>query len=272
MRGGFGRRTGVTSCCFALVVALGHADGRAEQHDAGGEAFSFADGSGTRLLALSAISRPQDPYRAVCPGGRALPVKFVKRTPASANDTGRATAANFEHYPGDLFRIIGGRTRADATCLLIPEGSLGKRAIVRSTPLGNETCNPALAKEVAIQKGRTVARCWRKMLLAPGEELALVLFEGEGKGALASLVLRAPQQMAFMDFPGQDDANSTWRVDDGGMLRPDDFDVLFVMDDGGTREVAVSWAGAEGASLQLLRLEGTGFRPLLRGYRYWMPS
>ncbi len=265
-------RIASASTCLALLCFLSATDAKAAEQDARREAFAFANASGTRLLALSGLSDPGRPYRAVCPGGKVFRVKYVQRKAATSKDTGRDTAANFDNHGGDLFQFVGGRTRPDSTCFLMEEASLKQKTVVTSTPLGNKKCDPAQSKKVADEKGRAVAQCWRKLALGSGKELVLVRFEGRGKSALASLVLLAPTGFAFMDFPGQDDATSTWRVDDGGILEPQDFAILFIMNEGGTMEFGLSWAGAEGAALQLLRLEGKSFRPILEEYRYWVPS
>ena len=258
--------------CLVLLSCLVAGGAGAEGQAARREAFAFANTPGTRLLALSPISHPERPYRAVCPGGKVFRVKFVKRKQATPKDTGRATAANFDNSAGDLFRIVGGRTGGDGTCLLIEDASLNGKTIVKPTSLRDKRCDPLQSKKVADEKGRAVAQCWRKLRLTAGKELLLVLFEGKGKDALASLVLFTPRKLAFMDFPGQNDPTSTWRVDDGGVLEPAYFEVLFILAEGDALEIALSWAGVEGDALRLLKVEAESFQTILEGYRYWAPS
>ena len=52
--------------------------------------------------------------------------------------------------------------------------------------------------------------------------------------------------------PGAD----LWRVDDGGEIHAEGFDVLFLLTRGTTYWMALNWAGAEGSALSLHAAEG----------------
>src|SRR5437588_683389 len=66
---------------------------------------------------------------------------------------------------------------------------------------------------------------------------------------------------------------SVWRVDDQGVFSPGDFAILFVAQLSHACVMAITWAGVEGESDELLLADSTDvFRTVTRAYRYWVPE
>jgi len=98
-------------------------------------------------------------------------------------------------------------------------------------------------------------------------------FEPQGDSLLAGLVVWDDGEFESFDYPARRDPYSAWRVDDEGELCPECFTVLFVLRAESGCWVGLSWAGAEGESLQLLCPAGGGqLRQVVSGYRYLAPQ
>lgn len=102
--------------------------------------------------------------------------------------------------------------------------------------------------------------------------IGLVVFEKKkGQKPLASLVVASKSGLLFEDFPGNDDLQSTWRVDDGGEIDASMFKVLFVTKSKVGYALAYEWFGFEGCSLNVIQQQGGKFRDILSNYRYTAP-
>jgi hypothetical protein len=104
--------------------------------------------------------------------------------------------------------------------------------------------------------------------------LLAVQFATIDSNALASLVVVRDSSLLVQDFPavyrGPDE--SVWRVDDEGMFSPESFAILFVAQLPHAYVMAITWAGAEGESDELLLSDSTDtFRTVIRDYRYCCP-
>jgi hypothetical protein len=101
-----------------------------------------------------------------------------------------------------------------------------------------------------------------------------VEFEPLGRDALASLALADGDRATFADYPAEyrEPGASVWRVDDGGELSPEAFEIVFALQRGAWTALGVSWAGAEGASMTVSISErGEPFREVLNEYWYQAP-
>jgi hypothetical protein len=111
--------------------------------------------------------------------------------------------------------------------------------------------------------------------MAPDTELLAVQFATIDSNALAGLVVVRGRSLLFQDFPavyrGPD--QSVWRVDDEGVFSPRDFAILFVAQLSRSYVMAITWAGTEGESDELLVADSTDmFRTVTKAYRYWVPE
>lgn len=256
---------------FLVVWALAAASG------AGGPpalvgSFAFANERGDELLALDELPEPSRIVRAVCDGGRTLPVKWRSKQERGAQDSGRQTARNFRNTAGDLFRLDG-RVAEDEVCLIVDAGFLTTRTIL-ALRRDESPCDTATRERLTSARGREVSACWLKAVEGGDRRLVLVEFARQGADLLVSLGLLAPAGLAFHDYPARwnEEQISCWRVDDGCRLDPHAFSVLFAYRTAAGRHgLALAWGGPEGQNLELIETEGTAFRTLLEGYRDWAP-
>jgi hypothetical protein len=236
--------------------------------------FAFVDSSGTQLLAVDSLTDPSRIMGALCSGGVALPVRYDRRQGRQSNDNGRQVASNFRNEKGDVFRVVQQKAPPDKTCYLSGDSALlaDARVVMVREPA---ECSAAQASRLAAAKARRVIHCWDIASAPMHLEVVAVQFANIDSSALASLAVVGDSAVLFKDFPaiyhGPD--GSTWRVDDGGVFSPKDFDILFVAALPYGYVIAITWAGEEGESGELLLADAAGaFRTLTKGYRYWSPT
>jgi hypothetical protein len=236
--------------------------------------FAYVDASGTQLLALGSPGDPSKVVGAVCSGGQVLPVRWDRRQHGQKGDSHRQIASNFSREEGNVFRLTRGEARPDETCYLSADSAFLAKA-VRVAPLGLAACSPSQASRLAVSRQRQVVHCWRFAQTPSDAELLAVQFATIDSNALAGLVVVRGSSLLFQDFPavyrGPDE--SVWRVDDQGIFSPGDFAILFVAQFSHAYVMAITWAGAEGESDELLVADSTDmFRTVIRNYRYWVPE
>lgn len=239
---------------------------------AGGEgSFAYADSSGTHLLALDSVPDPLTIVGALCSKAMALQVRYDRKQTRHADDNGRHVASNFRNQRGDLFRVVKDKAPPDSTCYLSRDSALlaNARPATMREPLD---CSPVDVSRLATAKRRQVIHCW-EIAAAPSRLRVLtVQFATIDSSALASLAFVGDGSLVFKDFPAvyRGSGESTWRVDDEGVFSPSGFDILFVAAMPYGYVMAITWAGAEGESSELLLSDSTSaFRTLAKGYRYW---
>ena len=138
-----------------------------------------------------------------------------------------------------------------------------------------EACAPRVGPRLASLRDRAVVKCWVLAGLRKNDQIVLAEFARRGKEALASLVLMEADRSIFADFAGDTsgDGLSVWRVDDGGVLSPKAFKVLFVLERGTFRALALNWAGPEGSNLSLFVADRQNrFARAIQDYWYQSPS
>jgi hypothetical protein len=236
--------------------------------------FAYVDSSGTQLLAVDSLPDPSTIVAALCSGGVALRVGYDRRQARRPNDNGRQVASNFHNEKGDVFRVLQQKAPPDKTCYLSGDSALltNGRAVTMREPAD---CSAAQVSRLAAAKGRQVIHCWDIATAPKHLEVIAVQFANIDSSALASLAVVGDSALSCKDFPaiyhGSD--GSTWRVDDGGVFSPKDFDILFVSAQPYGYVMAFAWAGEEGESGELVVADSGGaFRTLTKGYRYWSPT
>lgn len=279
---GAARRADAAAAGDALLpVAVPDSTGDAVALPTG--SFAYVHQDGRQLLAVDSLFPPAAVRWAICPGGVVLPVRHDGRQPGDAGDTGRQRADNLPHQAGERFVVTAGRATPDASCYLTADSVLVSAVIV-PVALAPTGCPSALTARLAEAVGRAVQGCWPRAAVAPGGMVAMAQYVTVGREALAVLAvadadtLRLDRYPATVERPGQD----LWRVDDQGVLHPEEFRVLFAARRRGALVVAVSWMGAEGENLFLLApgadprgeapLSGAAWGRWHRGYRYLAPE
>jgi hypothetical protein len=260
--------------CFLTVLAAGaqvqNVPDGTDEH--GG--FGLQDQSGARLLLIPNLVPPEILKAALCSGGRRFPVQFVRRQNAQESGNGRQTPQRFDQLPGSVFTVLGGKVEPDATCFLASERLLtGSTVLSLAAPIGSGGC--VQRGQFAARRARPVIRCWPIARAARGNQIALLEFDRQGKDALASLVLVDGTRMIFADYPAEfrGEGQDLWRADDGGVLSPQGFAVVFALQRGDRYTLGLAWDGAEGRSLSLWVSEGSErFRQVINDYWYQAPS
>jgi hypothetical protein len=228
-------------------------------------AFAFPDATGARLLTLGPLPQPAALHTALCEGGLRFPVRFLRRQ-AERENNGRQTAANFDRLPGNVYAVLRGRVASDATCFLAGDDLLRGATLLASRP---GECGEETRRRIASSRGRALANCWT--LAGP---VLLVEFVRQDKSALASVVVQDRGRMIFADYPAESrqEGGDLWRVDDGGVLSPQWFRVVFLLQRGTFYSLGVNWLGAEGDNLTVFASNGADrFTEVIKDYWYRAP-
>jgi hypothetical protein len=204
-------------------------------------AFAFADPSGALLLTPSGIPQPASLHTAIC-GGERLNVRFDRRQTA-----GQAAI---------VFRIVDRTVPMGSTCFLATDAFIGGGAMVDlSRPSADTRCSRTEYPHYQADKSRPVVGCWPIGRSTSGLEVVVIEFARRLSNALASLAVVDGDRRLYVDYPATFNGPGTdlWRVDDGGEILPERFEVVFVMRRGDSYWLALDWAGAEGNALYLTR-------------------
>ena len=237
-------------------------------------AFAFPEEQGTRLLSTADVAKPEMLQVAVCTGGKQLPLVFERRQVEAPGSTGRQWAGNFAHTAGAVYRIAKGRVSADATCLLAEKSFFdGAEMITPARPSEGARCSKAEYPAFQADKGRPVVGCW-PIAESGTMRVAIIEFSRRLSQALASLVVVDGERRMYVDYPAdfKGPGADLWRVDDGGEIHADRFDVVFLLKRGSTCFLAVDWAGTEGKALSLHVSDGASqFKEVLSDSWYRSP-
>lgn len=224
-------------------------------------AFSFPNEQGTSLLATGAIAKPEILRVALCSSGQQVSVQFERRQPEGAKTTGRQAPQNFSQTAGAVFRIVGGKVGADATCVLADESVLeGATVVPLKRPPSSARCAKAAYPQFQADKDRPVVGCWPIADSSSGLQVAILEFSRRLTRALASLVVIDGDRRTYIDYPAEfkGPGETLWRVDDGGEIHAEGFEVVFLLKRGTTYVLAIDWAGAEGNALSVHTADGGG--------------
>lgn len=256
--------------CIALMVIVS-AVSRVAWGGGAIAAFGFTDASGGRIISIGE-EQPSDPAaltKAICFCGKIFTVQFLRHQNEAEKSTGRQNAANFKDIGGDLYRLTDGKAKPDTTCLVVGDGFLSSGPLLVIKPIKGALDRTSAAK-VEAAKQRKIARSWG--LIEAGEfQFFLVLFERQGKNALASIAVIGRDRQIFSDYSAEFNETSTWKADDGGNIGPEQFDILFVQNAGGKITFGVVFRGFEGENVDMMLEDKGMFTSALKGYRSRAP-
>ncbi len=238
-------------------------------------AFAFPNQDGSKLLATGNLAQPAMLRTALCSSGQRLAVEFERRQAEGKDSTGRQTTANFDRTAGSIFRVVGGKAPAGTTCMLADEPFLSGATLVQLTrPQQDARCSKSEYPLIQAAKSRPVVACWPIGESPAGIQVAIVEFARRLSDALASFILIDGDRRVYIDYPATFNGPGTdlWRVDDGGEIHAEAFDVVCLLKRGSTYLLAIDWRGAEGSNLSLQTVEsGDQFREVLATYWYRSP-
>jgi hypothetical protein len=268
-------RAGLSAVCLSLLIGgVGGAQVRnlpSATEDHGG--FGLQDPSGSRLLLLPTMARPELLKTALCSGGHRVPVQFARRKPEGANANGRQTSRNFDKLAGSVFTVLGNPVDPDALCFLASDSLLTGSTILSFTAAAEPGTCPQPGR-FATLRDRPVVHCWTIARMSPERQVVLVEFERREKDALASLVLVDGSRALFADIPAEfrGPGQDLWRVDDGGVLSPSGLKIVCALQRGAVYALGTAWAGAEGQLLSFWISSGTDrFTKVINDYWYQAP-
>jgi len=230
--------------------------------------FAFADGEGKKLITLArqteeAHDREKEMQRynlAIGDNGNVLNVRYAKHQSRTELDNGRQSAHNFNNLEGDIFDVVDGAAKPDASYYLVSDEQFDVRSLIPLEEMEEVQDIPTeVAQAIVEVKGRAIERGWLLAKTDEGQKVSVVQFKRQGDQMLASLVLSDGGKLTFMDYPATYDANSTWRVDDQGELNSRMFSILFAARTADGIALGFKWTGAEGENISILKQSGHRF-------------
>ena len=238
-------------------------------------AFAFPDQSGTQLLTTAALADPEAIRMALCTGGRQVGVRFARSQMEGRNSTGRQTPNNFANTAGAVFHVTNAALDSAAACLLAPASLLTGASLEPLTrPANGLRCSKQAYPQFQVDKSRPVVACWPIAGSPAGVQVAMIEFARRLTHALASLVVIDQEKRLYVDYPAEFNGPGAdlWRVDDGGEIHPEGFEVVFLLKRGPAYLLGVSWAGAEGQALTFWSAEdGNQFKKIITDSWYRSP-
>ncbi|GGD67204.1 hypothetical protein [Paenibacillus nasutitermitis] len=241
--------------------------------------FAFSDESGTRLLGYPAekpdsMETVKQLNYAIGDNGNVVAVRFLNEQKYDDQDSGRQTARNFDHTAGMLFEITDGKAVPNESYYLVNDKDFPLDALAAIQPAEDyPAMDDALADKAAKQSGHQVELAAKLADIGGDKEFYFIKFKREGDQALASLVLKDGDTLAFKDFPAEYNESSTWRVDDGGEISPHVFSLMFAAESANGTVLGVKWLGFEGENQMLFMEDGQTLKELdISGGRYMSPE
>jgi hypothetical protein len=243
-------------------------------------AFAFPDPSGRRLLVVSDLARPELLHEAACSDGRRFPVRFERRQSEREGANGRQSPYVFDKVAGSVFTVLRGTIGqesqiGDVSCFLVSDALRSSGTwlpVERSDALRD--CSSEVRRRVASSRSRPVVNCWRLAALPDNRRVVVAEFARQNTHALASVVVIDRGRAIFADYPATftGEGQDLWRADDGGVLSPDGFRIVFVLQRAQSYVLGVSWAGSEGQSLAVFVSNGANrFTQVIGDYWYRAP-
>ncbi len=235
--------------------------------------FGFFDRDGNRLITLGPVNANfelQQPQLIVT-SNQLLTATYTKTQQKSATSTNRHTAVNFDRLAGNIL-AVNSPGPSNQSALLVETAFLNGRILPL---LNNESDSSAATAEnrhrISELRQLVVTNSWPLLQTEDGTQLQLVLFEQLADQALASLVLFRPDRILCRDFPATYNPVSTWRVDDGGNIGPQQFRIIYLGSHQGLWEFAYEFIGAEGINLEFVRENQGALTAISRASRYMSP-
>jgi hypothetical protein len=241
--------------------------------------FAFADKDGKRLISIGgqegespSSEDMKEMNTAVGEYGQVLTIRYVAHQTRTDKDNGRQAANNFDNLEGSVYEVVSGKAVADASYYIIQDASFDLKSIIPMAPQKPLTPPLGISKAIAESHGREIASSWLIASTQIGQQIYLVQFERQEDQMLASLAVLEQGKWTFMDYPATYNENSTWRVDDQGVISPDMFSFLFAAKSAEGLVLGVKWMGAEGENLTLLQSKGDRFGETdIKAARYLSP-
>lgn len=234
--------------------------------------FGLSNAKGNQVIIYDNNANIPHQLYAILPSGEKCLLNFVEKRARKPEDTGRQTANNFDNIGGVVFQTSHECLIGNRTIILIDPDSLDKHKPIPVKPNALPPLENADISRIETSRKLKIKSSWSLAGLSSNATIALVQFFPQGNSNIACLVLITKEGIVFEDYTGNTkDANSVWRVDDGGIFNPRDFKILAAFQSPYGLELIRAWSGPEGENSVLLREEGATFIKVLTQYRYWVP-
>ncbi|BFH60816.1 MULTISPECIES: hypothetical protein [Paenibacillus] len=240
--------------------------------------FGYTDQTGQKILGLLGDPDKNHPSpktltSVIYAPGKQFGVSYVKHQARSSKSNGRQNANNFINDEGELFKVknAANKLSSDASVLLATKNAFQGHTFLSLKTVHKGKFSSKTVQAIEKAKNRKVVNHGLVATTASGAEIGLVEFAKGGGKPLASLVLADKNLLLFEDFIGNNDSQSTWRVDDGGEISAENFGLLFVSRSKTGYALGVEWYGPEGTNLTVLQQKGSKFRVVTENGRYQVP-
>lgn len=278
------RMQSLAACCALLLVASVPASVDAANSkpapakdllQASNLDIAYANNKGTMLLSLG-LTKTDDAERytrTICEPNKPFAIVHSGYQEGDDQGTGRQTAANFAHEAGALFYTKwDGKAAANQTCILSTTDAWSSYKFLAYKPANGEKLTAAIVKRIEAVRQRKVVKHERIGTISQNTAVAVVQYEPrKGENPLAGIALVTPDTTILLPLSGNDDPNSTWRVDDGGVIDASQFRVIVSAKSASGYALGLEWYGAEGNSIYVLKQTGRRFDPIMHQGRYMAP-
>ena len=233
--------------------------------------FGLSNAKGSQVIIYDNNTNAPNQLYAVLPSGEKCLLNFVEKRTRKPADNGRQTANNFDNLGGVVFQTSNKCLNGDQTIVLINPVFLDKHKPIPIAPLASSPLKKTDISRVEAARKIKIKSSWNLASLSSDTLIALIQFFPQENSNIASLALITKEHIVFEDYKGNTKVtNSVWRVDDGGIFNPDDFEILAAFQSPYGYELVRAWAGPEGETSVLLREDGAIFLKVLTQYRYWV--
>ncbi|MWV46999.1 hypothetical protein GRF59_25635 [Paenibacillus sp. HJL G12] len=237
--------------------------------------FGYTDQTGKKILGLMGDPSQKHPSPKTLTSvlyapGKQFSVTYVKHQASTRKSNGSQSAHNFINDEGELYRLTyaSNKLNVNESVLLMTKKAFEGHTLLSFQSVQKGKFSPTTIHAIEKAKNRKVASQGLIATTDKGTQIGLVKFaQGNGK-PLASLVLVDKSGMVFEDFIGNNDSQSTWRVDDGGEISAEYFNLLFASYSKAGYALGVEWYGAEGSNLSVIQQKGAKFRVVTETGRY----
>lgn len=235
--------------------------------------FGFSDEAGKNILAISdTLPEPGIYKKTIADNGALIPLKYVEQKNGVEDKDFQLTYYNFSNCGGYLFECNDGKVDYKKSIVMLSDRFLSTRKYIQNTSKENNPLGSEVLEKLKELKHKEVKSSFPLVKIDNNNSLYLVNFEIVNDTAMFSFVLVSPDKIVTKDNIAEFDPYGTWRVDDGGIVKPEMFDILAVFESKLGIEVAINWIGAEGDYVEYLIENGNQLEMGKNEYRYTMPN
>ena len=220
--------------------------------------FAMANDPGDTLITFYSDldeSKLKEINVAIGEDGQFYQIEYENKQDSNAQDSFRVVADNFDNMEGYIYSVTGNNLVANNTYFLCNSEVIKKENLLTTVNSGIGNIDEETKIQIENTKGLSLQDDWIIDEYSDGKQILIVVFEPSGNDLLMSIVLKQDNVLKFIDFPATLDGYSAWRVDDGGEINPNLFQILFTAKTTEGLLINICWIGAEGQSIFFL-LEG----------------